>query len=260
MTGLSLVAFGMFADNKDNSGVSSRTRAAPLRLALQWLESQSAVESHIAPLLLQARLTKEKLIVVDDFLPFEVASRASSLVLEDAARNEKGNWSSMSYEEVAHEADAIAHDFDYAEAEDISGGEHLSDAVSWIFPDLIPVFSIARYTEGHHIDAHDDKAHVPIEMKGKGEVLHSRKYAAIYYLTPTWKASYGGVLVDEVTGTHIVPKFNRLVLFEVPRLHRVTAVRPNAPPRLSVFGWWLTPGKLYELDVDDDDDDNDDDE
>lgn len=49
------------------------------------------------------------------------------------------------------------------------------------------------------------------------------------------------------------PKFNRLVVFSVPRYHQVTPVVPQpaasgAPRlRLSIFGWFLQPGRLYPL-------------
>jgi hypothetical protein len=49
------------------------------------------------------------------------------------------------------------------------------------------------------------------------------------------------------------PKFNRLVVFSVPRFHQVTPVvpQPIASPaprlRLSIFGWFMQPGRLYPL-------------
>ena len=239
-------------------GPATRTRAAPTRLALQWLEDEAAVKAHVRRHGVAEKMRENGgMAVVDNYLPDEAARAVAALVAEDAGKEEKEGarkkvFERMDYGEVAHEKDAVAHVFDYAEPDDVSGGEHLSDAVAWLFEDLIPVFSLARYSNGHHIDRHDDKGHVSIEIKGV-EVLHSRKYAAIYYLMPSWKSGYGGVLVDEETGVRIVPQFNRLVVFEVPRFHSVTPVKPGAPLRLSVFGWWLVRGKLYELDGCDDD-------
>ncbi len=54
-----------------------------------------------------------------------------------------------------------------------------------------------------------------------------------------------------------VPTFNTLCAFRVPRWHAVTplAAPPHgasasaAPRRLSLFGWFLQPGELYELDT-----------
>lgn len=52
----------------------------------------------------------------------------------------------------------------------------------------------------------------------------------------------------------------------MPRYHQVEAVREKIRPRFSIFGWYLLPGKLYELydgkntieriDNNDDDDEN----
>ena len=43
------------------------------------------------------------------------------------------------------------------------------------------------------------------------------------------------------------PTFNSLVAFRVPRWHAVEHVAPGPHARLSVFGWWLTPGMRYPL-------------
>lgn len=43
-----------------------------------------------------------------------------------------------------------------------------------------------------------------------------------------------------------VPEFNSAIAFRVPRYHEVTRMNTNQP-RFSVFGWYLQPGKLYEL-------------
>jgi len=61
---------------------------------------------------------------------------------------------------------------------------------------------------------------------------------------------WGPTLKKFETPTEIVPKFNRLVCFQVPRFHEVTKVLANRVeederPRLSVFGWFLTDKKLY---------------
>ena len=45
----------------------------------------------------------------------------------------------------------------------------------------------------------------------------------------------------------VVPRFNTLVAFRVPRWHAVTPLAPGAPRRLSLFGWFLRPGEAYEV-------------
>ena len=46
--------------------------------------------------------------------------------------------------------------------------------------------------------------------------------------------------MDELTHTNIIPEFNTLVHFAVPRPHSVSAV-VGSRPRLAVYGWLLTP-------------------
>ena len=101
---------------------------------------------------------------------------------------------------------------------------------------------------------HDDKAHVDLEPDGGGKaVLHSRKIAGILYLSKGWKAKFGGALIDLQDRAEHVPSFNTFIAFTVPRMHAVGPVLVESRPRLSLFGWWLQPGRLYELDEDDDD-------
>ena len=107
----------------------------------------------------------------------------------------------------------------------------------------------------------------------------SRTLAVVYYCSSVWDASWGGALVDleglaggsdaaadaaraaaAAAGLQLPPKakifppkFNRLVMFSVPRFHQVTPVvaqaTASAAPhlRLSVFGWFMQPGRLYPL-------------
>ena len=107
----------------------------------------------------------------------------------------------------------------------------------------------------------------------------SRTLAVVYYCSSVWEASWGGALVDlESSERHsdtavdaargaaaavglklppraklFPPKFNRLVVFSVPRFHQVTPVIPQPDAsgtprlRLSIFGWFMQPGRLYPL-------------
>jgi hypothetical protein len=130
---------------------------------------------------------------------------------------------------------------------------------------------------------------------GGGEVIEcSRTLAIVYYASRVWRPEWGGALIDLEAGGSapqqqqqqpaetaaacaaarraaaragvevpagsrvVLPKFNRLVAFRVPRYHQVTPVVAPAdggagdgprsrPLRFSVFGWFLEPGRLYPL-------------
>ena len=67
-----------------------------------------------------------------------------------------------------------------------------------------------------------------------------------------WKSARdGGALVDLANdgdgGTRVETKFNRFVCFQVPRLHRVEAVRARDKVRHSIFGWWYRPAMEDEI-------------
>lgn len=70
----------------------------------------------------------------------------------------------------------------------------------------------------------------------------------LYYLTTDWSVSDGGLFVDMESGTEYIPTFNMALIFRVPRVHRVTPVIVDKS-RYSIFGWWLTEGTRYDLEV-----------
>lgn len=58
---------------------------------------------------------------------------------------------------------------------------------------------MCRYTQGHHIAPHDDRAYTDVQMDTGKIVQCSRTIAVIYYLTKGWKSEHGGLLRDCVT-------------------------------------------------------------
>lgn len=128
-----------------------------------------------------------------------------------------------------------------------------------IFPDDLSVFSAAKYVgdHSHGIERHDDRAYVPVKMEDTGEVVTcSRKVALIYYLgdgeNEPWHRDKGGMLIDCEASNGLekheyAPDFNSLIVFQIPRYHIVTPVKPPCH-RYSIFGWTLEPGtSLYPL-------------
>lgn len=99
-------------------------------------------------------------------------------------------------------------------------------------------FQCGRYKSGHFIEPHDDKALEIFEGEN-----YNRDFAVVLHLSESWDMDYGGLFLDmeAVPSRPVVPKFNTLVMFKVPRLHQVTPITKNcAHVRYSIFGWSLT--------------------
>lgn len=89
-----------------------------------------------------------------------------------------------------------------------------------------------RYRSGHFLTDHDDAAD---DMR--------RVAAYVWYLTPDWRAAYGGQLQflgDTGTVASVtLPGYNDMIVFAVPQPHLVTEVASFAPgPRLALTGWF----------------------
>lgn len=88
-----------------------------------------------------------------------------------------------------------------------------------------------RYRKNHFLTLHDD-----------AEPEKRRLVAYVLSLTPEWAADFGGQLqfvdADGQIEQVVMPRFNTLSLFRVPRTHLVSAVAPFVErPRLSITGW-----------------------
>jgi hypothetical protein len=89
----------------------------------------------------------------------------------------------------------------------------------------------SRYAPGHFLTAHDD------DVKNSG-----RRAAFVLYLSPTWRADWGGLLQFIDRDGHVAeaytPVFNALAVFRVPSQHAVSMVTPLAPAaRYAISGW-----------------------
>jgi len=70
-----------------------------------------------------------------------------------------------------------------------------------------------------------------------------RKAAFVFGLTPQWRPEWGGLLLfhepGEIEISGMVPQFNTLDLFSVPRFHSVSQVTRAAPRRRYCVTGWL---------------------
>jgi len=113
-------------------------------------------------------------------------------------------------------------------------------------PDYFPTMNAARYVSGGTIALHNDASSREVLAQDAqpprypvGKKVY-RKIALIYYLTKNWDEAYGGLLIDNLKDGPrvIVPEFNSMVCFLVPREHQVSQVAEGAPTRYSIFGWF----------------------
>ncbi|WP_295639728.1 2OG-Fe(II) oxygenase family protein [Novosphingobium sp.] len=93
---------------------------------------------------------------------------------------------------------------------------------------------VTAYGPGDFLTGHDD------DLAGSG-----RQAAFVLGLAPQWRPEWGGLLLFHEIGavelSGVVPQFNTLNLFSIPRYHSVSMVMPAAPRRrFAVTGWLST--------------------
>lgn len=91
---------------------------------------------------------------------------------------------------------------------------------------------VTAYGQGDFLTGHDD------DVEGS-----NRKSAFVFGLTPQWRPEWGGLLLfhepGEVAISGMVPQFNTLDLFSVPRFHSVSQITRAAPRRRYCVTGWL---------------------
>ncbi|GLC38925.1 hypothetical protein PLESTB_000462000 [Pleodorina starrii] len=186
------------------------------------------------------------LVRIENFLPEFVAEGILATVA--AVPEERWNDTSASTD---YRQNNISHSF--SSVKHARGLDAVVRLFSLVRPDSLNAFSAAKYCKQDHIAPHDDRAYTQVQLDNGRVIITSRTLAVIYYLTRDWREEYGGVLVDledpsapAGEGRKYVPLWNSLVAFRVPRYHAVTPMTTTRP-RYSIFGWFLEPGKLYEL-------------
>lgn len=113
-------------------------------------------------------------------------------------------------------------------------------------------FNYYSYASGDCLRTHDDTDQ-GYESEGKRAPL--RRIAVVTYFHETWHPDWGGeLIIYQKRGTHtserfdleathcIEPRPSSLVMFTVPRFHRVCRVDETAGEhrRLSIAGWFMT--------------------
>ena len=220
-----------------------------------WLSRDAAGEN---PLIAASQLADDDdedsaaIAVVDNFLPLD----AARLLRDRLERAPAEDWdlAETSCDDDADDEEEIDHAFDASTSIDAVNlftrvGFALQALAGEQWSALYPSFTAGRYGFGHKIDPHDDCAVVPVELADEGVEWHERRYALAYYLTPDdWSVETDGGAFEDLNdverggrGRVIEPKFNRLVVFKVPRVHAVRQVTSRVKKRYSIFGWWMTP-------------------
>eukprot|EP01127_Copromyxa_protea_P009186 TRINITY_DN214_c0_g1_i10.p1 TRINITY_DN214_c0_g1~~TRINITY_DN214_c0_g1_i10.p1 ORF type:complete len:644 (-),score=207.53 TRINITY_DN214_c0_g1_i10:45-1976(-) len=172
------------------------------------------------------------LVVMENFLPDAVASKLES-VLKGILEHQ---WVATEAERD-YEHNNIAHTF--VSSKSFAYSESVFDIFRRLVPQQLMTISAARYTKGHFIEKHDDRA-----LKTINEQVYERDIAVVYYLSRDFNEEDGGAFVDLNAGDDqpkpFIPKFNSLVAFNIPREHAVAPVLSDKS-RYSLFGWFLKP-------------------
>ncbi|GIL72735.1 hypothetical protein Vretimale_4446 [Volvox reticuliferus] len=186
------------------------------------------------------------LVRLENFLPEFVAEGILSTV--GAVSDEQWNDTSANTD---YRQNNISHSF--SSVKHAKGLDAVVRLFSLVRPGSLNSFSAAKYCKTDHIAPHDDRAYAQVKLDSGRIITASRTLAVIFYLTRDWREEYGGVLIDledptapPGVGRKYVPLWNSVVAFRVPRYHAVTPMTTNRP-RYSIFGWFLEPGRLYEL-------------
>jgi len=187
-----------------------------------------------------SRATVQPLVVVPNVLPAAVAEAALTVLRAVPEETWQVATASTDIGEHAEGSGTAAHRFAGCARDDAAALEPIFAALEGLIAQPV-VLQCGRYERGDFIEPHDDMAFV--QSNG---VEHSRDIAIVLHLTPDWCLDDGGTFVDHAGKVARSPVFNSLVAFRVPRLHEVAPVIGRAA-RFSIYGWFLAPGKLYQL-------------
>ena len=203
------------------------------------------------------------LVQIKGVLPSRIADGAAAII----TRISDSKWNTLEGDGDASKPalDGIrsAHKFGaVVDPAGIHGGPELLKALSCLMPPAESKhasFHLGRYEEGDFLAPQNDAAFCAVDAGSKdpakaGQILKcSRDVGVMLFLSKNRKESGGGILRDlyyqhraDHKGMSYVPEFNSLVAYHVPREYEITPVLSDEP-LLSVFGWYLQEGELYDL-------------
>ena len=203
------------------------------------------------------------LVQIKGVLPQRIAEGAAAIV----ARIEDSKWNTLEGDgdptRPALDGIRAAHRFGaVVDPSGIHGGQELLKALSRLMPpaeNKHASFHLGRYEEGDFLAPQNDAAFCAVDAGSKdparaGEIIKcSRDIGVMLFLSKNRKEAGGGLLRDlyyqhraDHKGAAYVPEFNSLIAFHVPREYEITPVLSDEP-LLSVFGWYLQEGELYDL-------------
>lgn len=231
------------------------------RFVMDFDSSVEYISGRLPPTLTNTSKNTQDLIMVENFLPDQVALDLFSLL--DTLAEDEWEHSSSEVDAKMHRyhssnAGSTAHSFSATGGLLIDSSTIVDQYKSDASTDLDKVmcilssgfqskrtdvlactkytFQCGRYTKGNYIEPHDDTGTEEIDNE-----VYMRDVAIILYLSRSWRFDMGGLFVDLAShpAFPLVPKFNTLICFKVPRLHQVTPIEDSTVKRYSLFGWTL---------------------
>lgn len=191
---------------------------------------------------LSGKMKALPLVIVPDVLPARVANAALVVLRSLPELAWQSATSHTDTGEKSHGAGSAGHSFSGCSRDDVPLLSPIFKVLERIMPKQVFLGQCSRYKAGDFIEPHDDSAYATV-----GNEQNSRDVAVILHLAPDWVKGHGGLFVDHAGKSVRTPVFNSMVAFRVPRQHEVTEVIGQAP-RYSIYGWFVQPGRLYELD------------
>ena len=203
------------------------------------------------------------LVQIKGVLPPRIADGAAAII----ARVADSKWNTLEGDgdpaKPSMDGIRAAHRFGaVVDPSAVHGGPELLKALARLMPpadNRHASFHLGRYEEGDFLAPQNDAAYCAVDAGSKdaskaGQIIKcSRDVGIMLFLSKNRTEAGGGLLRDlhyqyraDHKGATYVPEFNSLIAFHIPREYEITPVVSDDPV-LSVFGWYLQEGELYDL-------------